>query len=78
MSEAFYCEDCLKAAYLRRKPKKHIESVVGNCAGCDHRGRLYLKSDYSYHGKRAAPVIVLPPEKQPRQVREWPEHLRFD
>lgn len=77
MTEAF-CPDCLKAAHMRRKAKKHIERFSGKCAECGHKGELFLKSDYSYHGPRTAPVRTLPEEKVSLQKRDWPEGMRFD
>ncbi len=74
----WYCAGCLKAAHMRRKAKKHIETLVGDCADCGLQETLYLKSDYSYHAPRPQPVRVLPDEKPSRQLREWPKEMRFD
>ena len=75
---AMLCPDCLKAARMRRKPKKHIDTLFGLCAGCERKGQLFSKDDYSYYGPRPPVVRVLPEEKRPRQVRDWPAGMRFD
>jgi hypothetical protein len=69
---------CLQSERMRRTSKKHCQILHGVCPMCGHQRDLLLKADYSFYHISAFPPRVLPEEKKPRQLGQWPAHMRFD